>query len=88
MIAAANRDPRKFPNPEEFDLTRDLNDQIGFGEGIHFCVGAAPARVEARVAIERILERFPRMRLAPGWKPEYTGNAFGRGLKTLPLLLD
>jgi cytochrome P450 len=88
VIAAANRDPRKFPNPEEFDLTRDLNDQIGFGEGIHFCVGAAPARVEARVAIERILERFPRMRLAPGWKPEYTGNAFGRGLKTLPLLLD
>jgi cytochrome P450 len=88
VIAAANRDPRKFPNPEEFDLTRDLNDQIGFGEGIHFCVGAAPARVEARVAIERILERFPRMRLKPGWKPEYTGNAFGRGLKTLPLLLD
>ena len=85
---AADRDPRKFPNPDEFDLTRDLNDHLGFGEGIHFCVGAAPARVEARVAVERILERFPRMRLAPGWKPEYTGNAFGRGLTTLPVLLD
>jgi len=85
---AADRDPRKFPNPDEFDLTRDLNDHIGFGEGIHFCVGAAPARVEARVAIERILERFPRMRLADGFEPIYNNNAFGRGLATLPLLLD
>ncbi len=85
---AADRDPRKFPNPDQFDLTRDLNDQIGFGEGIHFCVGAAPARVEARVAIERILERFPRMRLAQGWTPTYSGNAFGRGLATLPVRLD
>jgi len=85
---AADRDPRKFPNPDQFDLTRDLNDQIGFGEGIHFCVGAAPARVEARVAIERILERFPRMRLAEGWTPAYSGNAFGRGLANLPVLLD
>jgi cytochrome P450 len=85
---AANRDPRKFRNPDEFDLTRDLNDHIGFGEGIHFCVGAAPARVEARVALERILERFPRMRLADGFEPGYNHNAFGRGLATLPLLLD
>ncbi|HZY58861.1 MAG TPA: cytochrome P450, partial [Candidatus Binataceae bacterium] len=85
---AANRDPRKFPNPEEFDITRDLNDQIGFGEGIHFCVGAAPARVEARVAVERILERFPRIRIADGFTPTYNNNAFGRGLATLPLILD
>jgi cytochrome P450 len=85
---AANYDTRQFTNPDEFDITRDPNDHMGFGEGIHFCVGAAPARVEARVTIERLLERFPRMRLAPGWQPEYSGNAFGRGLSTLQLELD
>jgi cytochrome P450 len=84
---AADRDPRKFPNPEEFDIRRDNEDHLGFGEGIHFCVGAAPARVEARVALQRILERFPRMRIAEGWTPRYNGNAFGRGLSTLPLVL-
>jgi cytochrome P450 len=84
---AANRDPRKFPDPDRFDIRRDNDDQLGFGEGIHFCVGASPARVEARVAVQRVLERFPRIRLADGWRPAYNGNAFGRGLKTLPLVL-
>jgi len=84
---AADRDPRKFPKPDEFDITRDNGDHLGFGEGIHFCVGASPARVEAKVAVQRILERFPRMRIAEGWTPKYSGNAFGRGLSTLPLVL-
>ncbi len=84
---AADRDPRKFPKPDEFDITRDNGDHIGFGEGIHFCVGASPARVEARVAVQRLLERFPRLRLAEGWEPKYNGNAFGRGLSTLPLVV-
>jgi cytochrome P450 len=84
---AADRDPRKFPDPDRFDIRRDNGDHLGFGEGIHFCVGASPARVEARVAVQRILERFPRMRFADGWEPAYNGNAFGRGLKTLPLVL-
>ncbi len=88
VIGAANRDPRKFPNPDRFDIARDNGDHIGFGEGIHFCVGAAPARVEARVTLQRVLERFPRVRLAEGWTPEYNGNAFGRGLATLPLILE
>jgi cytochrome P450 len=88
VVGAANRDPRKFPNPDVFDITRDFSDHIGFGEGIHFCVGASPARVEARVALERILERFPKIRLAEGFEPVYMGNAFGRGLSTLPLALD
>jgi len=85
---AADRDPRKFPNPDQFDIRRDNGDHLGFGEGIHFCVGAAPARVEARVALQRVLERFPRIRIAEGWTPKYNGNAFGRGLKTLPLILE
>jgi cytochrome P450 len=84
---AADRDPRKFPSPDEFDITRDNGDHLGLGEGIHFCVGASPARVEARVAVQRLLERFPRMRLAEGWQPKYNGNAFGRGLSTLPLVV-
>jgi cytochrome P450 len=88
VIGAANRDPRKFANPDEFDITRDHGDHIGFGEGIHFCVGASPARVEARVALQRVLQRFPRVRIADGWTPEYNGNAFGRGLATLPLVVE
>ncbi|HEY2105367.1 MAG TPA: cytochrome P450 [Candidatus Binataceae bacterium] len=84
---AADRDPRKFPNPDRFDIRRDNGDHLGLGEGIHYCVGASPARVEARVAVQRILERFPHLRLAEGWQPKYNGNAFGRGLSTLPLVL-
>ncbi len=84
---AADRDPRKFPNPDEFDIRRDNSDHLGFGEGIHFCVGAAPARVEARVTLQRLLERFPNIRIADGWTPKYNSSAFGRGLSTLPLVL-
>jgi cytochrome P450 len=84
---AADRDPRKFPEPERFDIRRDNEDHLGFGEGIHFCIGAWAARVEARVALQRVLERFPRLRIAAGWTPRYNGNAFGRGLSTLPLVL-
>jgi len=89
IVAAANRDPAQFKDPEKFDITRDPNDHIAFGEGIHFCIGAALARMEATVAFEAMLARFPRLRLKdPAIKPTYKGSYFLRGLETLPLAID
>ena len=64
LLAAANRDPRQFPNPERFDIARQPNDHLAFGEGIHFCLGAPLARLEGAIAIGAVLERFPNLRLA------------------------
>src|SRR5439155_23126835 len=57
LIASANRDERVFAEPERFDVTRGARDHVAFGHGIHFCVGAAVARLEARVAFEILLRR-------------------------------
>ncbi len=88
-FAAANRDPRKFPNPDEFDLTRpNVKDHLAFGQGIHYCIGHWLGRIVPRVAIERLLERFPQMRLADGFTPTWAGTAVGRGVAHLPILID
>jgi cytochrome P450 len=63
MWGAANRDPREFERAEVFDVQRPLRRHLAFGHGIHFCVGAALARLEARVAFEEILARWPRYRV-------------------------
>ena len=89
IVAAANRDPAKFKEPEKFDITREPNDHVAFGEGIHFCIGAALARMEAAVAFEAMLARFPRLRLKdPSFKPVYKGSYFLRGLESLPLAIE
>jgi cytochrome P450 len=89
IVAAANRDPAQFKNPEDFDIKRDPNDHVAFGEGIHFCIGAPLARMEARVAFEEMLSRFPRLRLKdPAMRPTYKGSYFLRGLESLPLAID
>jgi cytochrome P450 len=89
IVAAANRDPAQFKDPEKFDITRDPNDHVAFGEGIHFCIGAALARMEAAVAFEAMIARFPRLRLKdPAFKPSYKGSYFLRGLESLPLAFD
>ena len=59
LLAAANRDPAHFPNPENFDIARDPNEHVSFGEGIHFCLGAPLARLEGAIAIESMLEQIP-----------------------------
>lgn len=63
VIGAANRDPEQFNDPNTFDINRGENRHISFGFGIHFCLGAPLARLEAPIAVEGLLERFQRMRL-------------------------
>jgi len=86
MLASANRDPERFPEPERLDLGRAPNRHLAFGYGIHFCLGAALARLEAQIAFRTLLARAPALRLAEGeptWKPQ----VFFHGLERLWLEL-
>ncbi|MFB7664297.1 cytochrome P450 [Kitasatospora sp. NPDC056138] len=84
-IAAANRDRRQFADPEAFDPTRDPNPHLGFGRGIHFCLGAPLARLEGRIALNILLDRFPVLRTDPDNPPVFLPSPDLTGLKTLPL---
>ena len=85
MLGAANRDPAQFDHPETFDLQRTNNKHLAFGHGIHYCLGAALARLEGPIAIQRLLERFPNLRLVPGHPPVWKKSMVQRGLEKLPL---
>ncbi len=84
LLAAANRDPAQFADPEVLDIARHPNEHVAFGDGIHFCLGAPLARAEAQIAIGTLLGRFPNPRLEVE-EPEWGGTFIIRGLKRLPV---
>lgn len=86
MLGAANRDPRQFKDPDRLDLKRTNNPHLAFGAGAHFCIGNQLARLEGQVAILKMIQQFPEMRLAPG-PADWAANFGFRGLKTLPVTL-
>jgi cytochrome P450 len=60
LLGSANRDERQYPEPDRFDIERRIPQQLGFGQGVHFCLGASLARLETRIALEEFIRRFPR----------------------------
>jgi cytochrome P450 len=86
IIGSANRDPQRFSNPDLFDITRNEGRHLGFGLGIHFCIGAPLVRLEAEIVFETILRRFPRIGLATDTL-EWQEHPIFRGLKSLPVSL-
>ena len=83
-VAAANRDPSVFDEPDRFDLDRANKGTLTFGFGMHFCVGAHLARAELATALDAILERLDDLRLAPDAPTRIVGSVL-RGPDTLPV---
>ncbi len=86
FMNSANRDPEVIEESERFDIGRPQNPHLTFGHGIHFCLGAPLARLEARIAAVRLAERLPGIRLAGG-EPEWHDSLILRGVKSLPVAL-
>jgi len=84
LVGAANRDSEKFPDPEKLDINRPPVRSLGFGYGIHFCIGAALARMESQVAFETMIRRLPAIHMTVD-RPEFRPNYSLRGLTSLPV---
>jgi cytochrome P450 len=86
VLIAANRDPDRFPEPERLDIRREPAGHLTFGHGVHHCLGAPLARLEARIAIGTLVERFPSLELArPADELLRTPSILMHGLESLPL---
>ena len=84
LVGSANRDDRRFPDGDRFDIHRKVGQHLTFGYGVHFCLGAALARLEGRIALDEVLKRFPE------WEVDYTNARLAptstvRGWETLPV---
>lgn len=86
-LASANRDPAVFQNPDTFMPNRKPNPHIGFGFGMHHCLGARLSRFELQKFLPRFMAAFPDIRLHPAKGPQWDSKIFFRGYKTLPVLL-
>ncbi len=87
LLGSANRDERKFPEPDRFDITRNPWDHLGFGHGIHHCLGAPLGRLEARIALEALLFDCPPFSMATD-KIAHISSLLTRGPQTLPLRFE
>ncbi len=85
MFAAANRDPRAWSNPDQYDISRDLRNQVGWGYGVHACVGRALAQLEAHALLSELARRVSRIEVAG--TPEPWMTTIGHGPATLPIRL-
>ncbi|MCB9703789.1 MAG: cytochrome P450 [Myxococcales bacterium] len=86
LVASANRDPAAFERPDELDIGRTPNRHLAFGMGIHYCLGAPLARMEGRIAIGALLQRFPELRLAvPKERLRWRRSVHVHSLRELPL---
>lgn len=86
LVGAANRDPERFPEPDRLDITRRDSQHLAFAHGLHYCLGAPLARMEAEVAIGFLVGRFPELHLAPNTELRWRRSSiFFRGLEALPV---
>jgi cytochrome P450 len=86
MLGAANRDPKRFKDPNQLDLKRLNNQHLAFSAGPHACIGGQLARLEGQIALLNLVQRFPEMKLA-GPRPEWAPTFGFRGLKSLPVIM-
>ena len=87
FYGAANRDPTVFPNPDVFYLDRTPQNHVAFGKGIHYCLGAPLARAEAKITLNVLLDRFPRLERADLPAVRQIASPFVLGFQSLPLIL-
>jgi len=86
VVAAANRDERRYEDPDRFDVHRDIGQHLAFGYGIHFCLGAALARLEGRIALDEMLQRFPEWDVDLN-RAHLASTSTVRGWETLPVIV-
>jgi hypothetical protein len=86
LIASANHDPAQFEEPERFDVARTPNNHLGFGFGIHHCLGAPLARMEGQVALTSLVRRAPDMTMTVD-RVTYKTNVVLRGMESLPVAM-
>ncbi|MGW6456769.1 cytochrome P450 [Streptomyces sp. NPDC055078] len=86
-FASANRDERQFGHPEVFDIDRSPNRHLGFGHGIHHCIGASLGRLQTRILLDTLFRRYPDVRLDPDGEVTHAVPPFVVGLASLPVLL-
>jgi cytochrome P450 len=87
-LGAANRDPTRWDRPDEYDITRKFRPSLGFGQGVHICLGMHVARAEMSIAISALLDRLPNLRLDPDAEPPRFVGMYERGATAIPVVFD